>query len=497
MVELLNFEGVFESKELTIFEHISSENSKKMDNLVSERRLFKSFSLKNDLGNVVFYLLLSTIFLTAIPYGTVDLWFSSLFVVVICFIAVIRVFSFFFNGIPLFSNGTLIFPLAGLLGLAIIQITPFSMISYLEGKTISIDPASTKNFILIFSGLIITAEILLAYTITQKHLKALIGLVLAIGLGSAVFGIIREFAFDNSETGLPSYFSVGKGFAQYINRNHFLYLMEMSIGLLLGLILKGNLSEKHKFFCWVSSGFLILVSISANSRGGLISLTGIFILAAIIHFLTRNETKMEKANGNNGIGVSFIIRKAFLTTVLVCAVFGIMVVTIAFVGGDAVATRIESISGEVEQVDHQKINRLAIWQSTLELIKEKPLMGVGFGGYSAAITKFDSSSGKGTLLQAHNDYLELLANGGIISFLLVLTFGYIFIARSAKQFKSRDHLRRSSCFGAILGIIGISIHSLVDFGLHTMVNALLFVVLVVIATAKISRPEKTLKTFYK
>lgn len=460
-------------------------NSRINHNLRLEDKLSRPLFAKDYLEDAAFYLLLATIFLAAIPFGTVDLWSKSSLVAIICIIAIIRVTNIFFNGSGLFSNGSLIFPLAGLLGLAIIQITPLPI----TGNAMTVDPDSTKNFIFIFSGLIIAAEILFAYTTTQKRLKGLIYLVLAVGLGSAFFGFLRIFLFKDSQTGISTYFYIGSGFAQFINRNHFLYLMEMTIGLLLGFIIKGNLTEKQKFLGWVSTGFLILMSISANSRGGLISLTGIFILAAIIYFLTRNR----KLEPENRIIKNEMIRKVLLATVLGCAVFALIVVIIAFVGGDAVATRMEKIQEEVVQKDEHTINRLAIWKSTLELIKEKPLFGAGFGGYSAAITKFDNTSGKMSLQQAHNDYLEILANGGIFALLLILIFAYIFISKALKQFKSRNYLRRASCFGAILGILGVVIHSLVDFGLHALINALIFIVLIVIATAKISSSDKPLK----
>ena len=38
--------------------------------------------------------------------------------------------------------------------------------------------------------------------------------------------------------------------------------------------------------------------------------------------------------------------------------------------------------------------------------------------------------------------------------------------------------------GAAIGVAGVAVHSLVDFGLHTVVNALVLTTLVVIATSK-------------
>lgn len=464
------------------------ENKKRRLDLLLAGKVSESGLVKEYLESIAFYSLLTVIFLAAIPYGTVETWTRSFFVLIICLIATIRVAAIFLNGSPLFGNGSLIFPIAGLLGLAIIQIIPWSIGT--SGETISLDTDATKNFILIFSGLIIASEILLALTNSQKRLKSLIIFVIFVGLSSALFGIIRVYFFNNSKTGLSSYFSVGEGFAQFINRNHFVYLTEMTIGLLLGLLIKGNLKEKQKFLIWVSTGFLILITIFANSRGGIISLTSIFIIAAIIHFLTHGKKKLFWRYKKLQSG---ILPKILISTALACAVFLIAVVTVAFVGGDMVTTRIESIQSEMGDNPEKRVNRLAIWKPTIELIKERPLLGAGFGGYSAAITKYDKSNGNFSIQQAHNDYLEILANGGIIACIFVLIFGYLFITKAIKQFRSRSNLRRASCFGAILGISGVLIHNFVDFGLHPLINAMIFIVLVVIATAKVPSSEKSLR----
>ena len=54
------------------------------------------------------------------------------------------------------------------------------------------------------------------------------------------------------------------------------------------------------------------------------------------------------------------------------------------------------------------------------------------------------------------------------------------------QLRSVDSFRRAVCFGALVGLFGVAVHSLFDFGLHfVVVNSLVFVVLLVLAVAEV------------
>ncbi|HEX6126990.1 MAG TPA: hypothetical protein VFZ23_16575, partial [Pyrinomonadaceae bacterium] len=117
------------------------------------------------------------------------------------------------------------------------------------------------------------------------------------------------------------------------------------------------------------------------------------------------------------------------------------------------------------------------------------LLGSGFGAYQDAITRFDTSPGRYTLEQAHNEYLEVLANGGLAAAIMFGAFGALAGHRMIRNMRSEDTFRRACCFGAIVGIFGVLIHSSVDFGLHVLTNALVIVVLLVIGTANTDKEQ--------
>lgn len=112
------------------------------------------------------------------------------------------------------------------------------------------------------------------------------------------------------------------------------------------------------------------------------------------------------------------------------------------------------------------------------------------GGYGAAITQYFDASGEWTLKQAHNDYLELFASGGLFGFTLGAWFIASFVRMAQERLRLADSFRLSASCGALAGLFGAAIHSFVDFGLHITANALIFTALVAIATAQIGSSEQ-------
>ena len=60
------------------------------------------------------------------------------------------------------------------------------------------------------------------------------------------------------------------------------------------------------------------------------------------------------------------------------------------------------------------------------------------------------------------------------------------VFRKARENLLRDvGYMRAVRLGAILGIVGVAAHSLVDFGLHIIVNAVVFLTLIMMATTRL------------
>ncbi len=477
----------------------------KIKNKILKRRSFfrhYRFSPRLLFERTAFYGLSIVILLAAISYGTVDPWIKSSIVFLICLFASFRIFEGILAGSFSISDGRLLSPLLGILILAVIQLIPyFNLINEVispnpPGKIISYDPYETKVFILTFCALLLTGEILLRYTNTQRRLLFLIYLVLIIGIGSALFGFTRQFFFgkDNIILTALKFKDETGSYAQFANKNHFVFLMEMTLGLLAGLLLKADLPQWLKPLFWIMIGLVCFVIISANSRGGILSMIGLGLFTLLIHFFTRKVSSRRSRSKRKSISKPAVnhLRTALAAIALSSLFVGIAIFTVAFVGGDPVVDRLESIQGEFEETDNRNIKRGEIWKSTLKIIEANPIAGTGFGAYAVSITPYDKFTGRFALEQAHNDYLELLAAGGIIAFLLMLIFIVILSKRVREQMTETTGLRQASCLGAATGIFGVLLHSTVEFGLHIIINSLIFTILVVIIAARIPAEREIL-----
>ena len=181
---------------------------------------------------------------------------------------------------------------------------------------------------------------------------------------------------------------------------------------------------------------------------------------------------------------------------LLFSLVAVMVVGIVWVGGDHLVSNIGDVSSEIspDVRDSQGVTRNEIWRASWKMFTAHPMLGVGLGGYWIAITAYHDASGTMTPQEAHNDYLELLASGGIVGFAIGICFVVAVVRRARQNLESEDRFQRAVCFAAILGLTGVAVHSLVDFGLHVLVNALIFMVLVMLATKKIEGETNSLES---
>ena len=414
----------------------------------------------------IFAALLALLVIAAIPYGTVEPWWKAAFVCAvfaICILAIIDSTSF------KTAEGSILLPMLALSALAFVQTLSLGsqqVAGITIRNTISADPFQTRFFALQMLALTAWLALLYRYVNTASRMRALVYTILGVAVVSAIFGILRQATQHQTGFLLPL-LRPAQGYGQFINKNHFAYLMEMAFGLGVGIALAGGLKRERLLIHFALLLPIWMALVLSNSRGGILAML-VQIVSAVLLLTSRMQATVLRA------------------ALLVVLVAGVLSGTL-WVGGDRLASNFENATSELnagEASMRAGVSRNEIWRATLKMFASHPVTGVGLGGYWIGITAYHDASGLMTPQEAHNDYLELLSSGGLVGLAIGIWFAFMVIRAARANLAMHTGYTRALRLGAILGIIGVAAHSLVDFGLHIMVNAIVFLSLVMIATVR-------------
>jgi O-antigen ligase len=424
------------------------------------------------LNKAIFGLLSALLVIAAIPYGTVEPWWKAAFVCAVFGICIIAIIESVIRGSISVAGKSVLLPMLVISALAYVQTLSLpSSTNEQVWNAISADPYQTRFFVLQLSALTVCLGLLYRYASTEKRMRVLVFTILGIAVATAVFGILRQTTQQGTGFVLPL-LKQNMGYAQFVNKNHFAYLMEMAFGLGLGILLSGAV-KRDRVLIYIALLFPIWTGlVLANSRGGILAMLAQVVVAALLLLNSRELPKL---------GRSFALKAALI----VALVAGVSIGTI-WVGGDRLASNFEATSREFspETATTQGASRNEIWRASLKMFAANPILGVGFGGYWIGITAYHNASGLMTPQEAHNDYLEILSSGGVIGFAIAVWFAVVVIRLARQNLATDTGYIRGVRLGAVLGIAGVAAHSLVDFGLHIISNALVFITLIMLVTTK-------------
>jgi O-antigen ligase len=434
-------------------------------------------------------------FLAAVAYGGSDPWWKAFFACAIFAITIFSVLEIILSDNPTFPGLRVLAPAVVLVLFSLAQTIPIwqanpaaAGISYRFWNAISADPYETRIFALQLTALILLAGQFFHYATNERRLRRLIHVLIAIAVVSAVFGLLRQ-TMQHQATFLLPLLKPEQGYGQFINKNHFAYVMEMGLGLALGLVAAGGVRRQQVLIYLAVLLPIWTALILSNSRGAILAMLVQFVVTLLLFpKVARNSHSLS------GKAWDFVrsrsVRLTLVSSLIVLVIFGVF-----WVGGDRLATSIEAARGEFTESAESRegVTRVKIWRDTLRMFEANPIAGVGMGGYWVAIPTFHDAPGSMTPQQAHNDYLEILASGGLVGLAIFIWFVVVGVKSVRVNLQSADPFRRAACFAALIAIAGVAVHSLFDFGLHRMLNAMMFTALIVIATGVVRRDPSLLE----
>ncbi|MCS6816480.1 MAG: O-antigen ligase family protein [Blastocatellia bacterium] len=328
------------------------------------------------------------------------------------------------------------------------------------------DPSGTRRAmwrLALLSGYFGLAIELLRST---RRMAAAFVVLLLLGFSLALVGLVQKLAGSERLLWVREVEAAEIAFGPFVNRNHAAGFLEMLFPLPVAAILGRGVARERWGICAVLALVMGIAIALTGSRGGVLVL-GVQMLALPLLWRAMNA------------GADRRLRSGVLIVALLSA--GISA-GVLWIGAEPIVSRWR-MPEDVGATLSNPPDRPRIWRATGEMIRDHFWGGVGLGAYPVAYTRYDRSTGFARVEQAHNDYLQLVAELGVSGVLLLL--GLLFalwratwraLARVADSPTAR--FERALALGVTVALLGVGIHSAFDFGLQVTANALLFLLLV-------------------
>lgn len=426
---------------------------------------------------------ITPVFATII-YGATEMWAFIPLAILTALIVIFWIRDGIAKGGIDLNNTALQIPLIGLILIGIVQLLPLGgsiesgLLNVPASSTLSLDPYATRFFTIRLVMLAIFFTAGLSLISDRKLAKKLAIMIVIFGAVMAFIGILQRLASPDAIYGMrPTPQAIP--FGPFVNQHHFAAFMEMTGGLTLGLLL-GDVVERSKKALLVIAVVLMLIAVAmTGSRGGLISTLGAAAFVVFAHFyLTGRSGSHGPARSVSGLKIAGIA----------AALLIVAAASVVFLSGTDPLVRGLGMQDGVGDVSS---GRTHFWSVALKIFIENPVIGAGYDAFGVAFTRHDTWNGFFRVEQAHNDYLQALADGGVLAFACVVAFVIFLLKRGLTVIRnSVSPARRSIAVGALGGCVGILIHSFFDFPLRTPSNAFFFLLLVVLATVPLG-DEKT------
>lgn len=438
-------------------------------------------------NNFIYYLFVFLIIFTPLAFGTVEGW--SLAIMEIFSVSSLALFMvqglkkreklFFVPGIlplilfllyilfqiiPLpFSIVKMISPAAAAIHQHALDISENSWI------TISVHPKVTVSEFFRFTSYVFFYVLTVQLLKNRFYLKTTVIIITIFGALLSFSSILQFYLTDDMAMWFRHVPKNSMIVGPYICHNHYAGLMEMIFPIVLAFfffhrprlhnssIFKSIIEilgqEKANIHILIGgAALLIITSIFVSlSRGGIISLS----LSLIFFIWLIFKRKISQGN-------TFLIMGIMLLTAM----------SVGWFGWDQIFERFARLK-DAQGVIYN--SRFDFWKDSIPILINFPLTGSGLGTFFDIFPTFQMLHGYLDLAHAHNDYIELAAEGGAIAFFLAAAFMVTLFIKTYKVFLTRrDAYSVYLYMGSITAILAILIHSFVDFNLHIGANGLWF-----------------------
>jgi O-antigen ligase len=217
----------------------------------------------------------------------------------------------------------------------------------------------------------------------------------------------------------------------------------------------------------------------SSQQGGRFQIAAFSIIVmAVSLMMTRSRSGVACFGMAMAIAVVAALRhyRSTRARLAVLASLGLLILVPVLWANSNVATRFS-------RQDESLRLRLGIWGDTRRIIHDFPVAGIGLDSLADAMQVYQTVHRDQFVRQAHNDYLQVAAEGGWLVGLPAAATLFLVVIAIRRRYAAGDDDPVTSWirFGAVTGLAAIALQSLVEFSLQMPGNAVTFVVLVAIA----------------
>jgi len=296
---------------------------------------------------------------------------------------------------------------------------------------------------------------------TLQDWRGFVWFGMVFGFLIGIFGILQHLTFNGKLYWFREMHYGGIPFGPYVNRNHFAGFVELILPLALVPLVLGRVRRER----WLVVSLFAVVPIGALflsvSRGGILSFGVELAVLALVMIQHRTMGKQLFAGA---------------------AVLLLALLMVSWLGVGQLLQRFSSF----QSLEATAGKRASMRRDTWQIFLDHPVAGTGLGTLQIVYPPYESLYDGKSVNHTHNDYLEALAETGILGGLCCAWFLGILFSESLRRFRQLNNSFAGTLqLSGLVACAGFLVHGLVDFNLHIPSNAFLFFLMAHLATSEI------------
>lgn len=303
---------------------------------------------------------------------------------------------------------------------------------------------------------------------TLEDWRGFVWFGMSLGFLVSVFGILQHLTFNGKLYWFREMRYGGIPFGPYVNRNHFAGFAELVLPLALVPLVLGRVRRER----WVVVGLFAILPIAAlflsASRGGIVSFAVQLCVLALFMIRRRAWGKQLFA------GAVVLLLASLLVT---------------WLGVGKILERFSSL----QTLEVTSGKRASMRKDTWHIFLDHPVAGTGLGTLQIVFPPYETLYDGKIVNHSHNDFLEALAETGLLGGLCCAWFLAVLAIQSLKRLRQLNHSFAGALqLSGLVACTGLLVHALVDFNFHIPSNLLFFFLMAHLATAEVQQVPSSL-----